>query len=170
MQRRRRKLRWVSSPQNLTVAALRGFRFDSMKTYAEKLKDPRWQELRLKVMERDGFCCVACSNKEKTLHVHHCSYVKGINPWEYPHQCLVTLCDSCHERIETGYRKFMAGLLAVHALKIDIRVFSELCKSIQIGIDSLEKPKTNPLPPEVMSEAQEILLHARDNSLWESFA
>lgn len=140
-----------------------------MKTYAEKLKDPRWQEMRLKVMQRDGFRCIACYSKEETLHVHHCGYKKGSNPWDYPSECLVTLCANCHERLESGTRKYIAGLLAVYALKIDIRVFSEICKSIQAGIFCLDKPKAEPNPAEVVSEAQEILLLARDNSIVDSF-
>ena len=39
------------------------------KTYLEKLKDPRWQKKRLEILERDGWKCMACGEKEKTLRV-----------------------------------------------------------------------------------------------------
>lgn len=65
-------------------------------TYAEKLKDPRWQKKRLLICERDGWKCRNCDDASKTLHVHHCHYVKG-NPWDTPDELLLTLCASCHD-------------------------------------------------------------------------
>jgi|LSQX01.2.fsa_nt_gb hypothetical protein len=70
------------------------------KTYAEKLRDPRWQKKRLEVMERDEFTCVTCGRKDKTLNIHHWYYMKGNEPWDYPTESLVCLCEDCHERIE----------------------------------------------------------------------
>ncbi len=64
-------------------------------TYAEKLKDPRWQKKRLKILERDNFTCQGCGNTKKTLHVHHMKYDK--EPWLIDDESLTTLCDSCHE-------------------------------------------------------------------------
>lgn len=66
-----------------------------MKTYAQKLKDPRWQKKRLKVMERDNFTCRDCRADDKPLHVHHCHYAKG-DPWDTPTELLLTLCEDCH--------------------------------------------------------------------------
>lgn len=66
-------------------------------TYAEKLKDPRWQKCRLAVFHRDNFTCRDCNDTESTLHVHHCLYAKG-DPWETPLHLLLTLCYKCHER------------------------------------------------------------------------
>ena len=56
--------------------------------------DPRWQRLRLQVMDRDGWACVACGDTKSTLHVHHKRYCGSI--WESPHEDLQTLCGSCH--------------------------------------------------------------------------
>lgn len=64
-------------------------------TYAEKLKDPRWQKRRLKTMERDNWCCVRCGNDKETLHVHHKAY--SGEPWDAPDDTLETLCQTCHE-------------------------------------------------------------------------
>jgi len=44
--------------------------------YSEKLKDPRWQKKRLKVLERDNWECKQCGEKEETLHIHHLLYDK----------------------------------------------------------------------------------------------
>ena len=69
-------------------------------TYAEKLKDPRWQKKRLEIMERDEFQCRYCRSKENTLHVHHRHYRKGAMPWDYEDHLLVTLCEECHQQAE----------------------------------------------------------------------
>lgn len=66
-------------------------------TYSEKLRDPRWQKMRLKIMERDQFACQNCFSKTQTLNVHHKKYAHGRDPWEYPTESLVTLCESCHQ-------------------------------------------------------------------------
>lgn len=66
--------------------------------YQEKLKDVRWQKMRLKIMERDGWKCTMCQNNKETLQVHHKMYVPGRAPWEYKDSNLTTLCASCHEK------------------------------------------------------------------------
>jgi hypothetical protein len=68
-----------------------------MATYSEKLKDPRWQRLRLEVLDRDDFTCQICFDSTTTLSVHHRYYIKGREPWDYPLQLLITLCQPCHE-------------------------------------------------------------------------
>jgi len=64
--------------------------------YSEKLKDPRWQKKRLEILERDGWKCMSCGGKEKTLHVHHIIYFSHKDPWEINNGFLITLCESCH--------------------------------------------------------------------------
>lgn len=77
--------------------SLLGGETEMKKTYWEKLKDPRWQRMRLAVMERDGFACQMCLDDKSTLNVHHRIYRKGADPWGYqPHE-LVTLCEACHD-------------------------------------------------------------------------
>ena len=75
-------------------------------TYIEKLKDPRWQTLRLKVFERDRFTCQICFSKEKTLNVHHKVYQNGKDPWNYNINDLITLCDSCHEKYHISEKRY----------------------------------------------------------------
>lgn len=68
-----------------------------MKTYREKLKDPRWQKKRLEVLNAAEFACQRCFDSSSTLHVHHRQYIKGREPWEYEAHELTALCESCHE-------------------------------------------------------------------------
>lgn len=72
------------------------------KNYSEKLKDPRWQKKRLEIFQRDKFTCqsLGCGSTEKTLHIHHLIYQKGLEPWEYNEKFLLTLCEDCHADIE----------------------------------------------------------------------
>lgn len=70
------------------------------RSYYEKLRDPRWQQMRLKIMERDGFSCQSCGDKSASLNVHHCvPYRKGADPWDYDPWELITLCENCHNKI-----------------------------------------------------------------------
>jgi 5-methylcytosine-specific restriction endonuclease McrA len=71
--------------------------FNQVKTYAEKLKDPRWQRKRLEIMDRDRFTCTECGDAAKTLHVHHTNYEAGKQPWEHDAANMTTLCESCHD-------------------------------------------------------------------------
>ena len=64
---------------------------------SDSYKDPRWQKLRLEVMDRDGWACVACLDAGTTLHVHHKDY-HG-DPWETPIDQLQTLCEDCHKAL-----------------------------------------------------------------------
>lgn len=66
-----------------------------MATYAEKLKDPRWQKKRLQIFERDQWKCTCCADTETTLNVHHKKYI-GENPWDTPEEFLITVCEKCH--------------------------------------------------------------------------
>lgn len=69
-------------------------------TYSQKLTDPRWQKKRLEIMNRDQFSCQICQSKENTLNVHHRHYLVGREPWDYPSELLVTLCQTCHKKEE----------------------------------------------------------------------
>lgn len=65
-------------------------------TYAEKLRDPRWQRKRLERLEKASWCCDCCGASDNTLHVHHNDYFKGREPWEYELAQLTVLCEDCH--------------------------------------------------------------------------
>lgn len=67
------------------------------KEYFAKLKDPRWQKKRLKILERDNFTCAICGDTKNTLHVHHRFYLEGLELWGYKDCVYITLCENCHE-------------------------------------------------------------------------
>lgn len=71
----------------------------SKSAYSEKLKDPRWQKLRLEVMNRSEFHCEICGDGSSTLHVHHKEYFKGREVWEYEIGQLSCICEDCHDAI-----------------------------------------------------------------------
>lgn len=70
-----------------------------MSKYWEKLKDGRWQQKRLRILERDKFKCLLCS-ATNDLHIHHSYYQTGLDPWEYEDRTLWTLCGECHRKIQ----------------------------------------------------------------------
>lgn len=67
-----------------------------MSEWLDYYKDSRWQEKRLRIMDRDGWKCHDCGSRD-ALSVHHAHYQGGLMPWEYPDVSLVTLCQTCHE-------------------------------------------------------------------------
>ena len=105
------------------------------KTYSEKLRDPRWQKKRLRVLERDEWTCQGCGDSESTLHVHHRYYTKGAEPWEYPDGSLQTLCEDCHQT-ENEYRPGAEAEL-LHAMRrhFSYDEVSDLAVSILNGVE-----------------------------------
>ena len=78
------------------------------KSYSEKLLDPRWQQMRLQVYERDKFACRCCGSTTKTLHAHHVHYHPySDGPWDYDMDTIITLCYECHsdEHVELDAAK-----------------------------------------------------------------
>lgn len=67
-------------------------------TYAEKLKDPKWQKKRLSIFERDNWTCQGCGRNDLSLVIHHKDYLPGADPWDYPDEFLITLCETCHDK------------------------------------------------------------------------
>jgi hypothetical protein len=63
-------------------------------TYAQKLKDPRWQKRRLEILAAQNFTCQWCGDTKSTLHVHHFVYTG--DPWDAEDGDLATICESCH--------------------------------------------------------------------------
>ncbi len=74
-------------------------------TFEQQYKHPNWQRMRLKVLERDGFKCTKCKNRNMELHVHHKKYPKKGFVWNVPMDWLITLCKSCHYKKHPKHRK-----------------------------------------------------------------
>lgn len=117
-----------------------------MSAYSEKFKDPRWQKIRLNILERDEWSCQKCTETEKTLHIHHRYYIKNREPWEYPMDALVTLCKDCHKeegRIRPGIEQSL--LFALRE-----KFFAEEISEIAIGFKSI---CTTNIPLEIVARA-----------------
>jgi hypothetical protein len=89
---------------------------DRKSEYVQKLKDPRWQKKRLQIFERDEWACQICFDTKSTLIVHHRLYLPNTEPWDYPNELLVTLCESCHEQEGTQFQP-VANMLIDHLRK-----------------------------------------------------
>ena len=66
-------------------------------SYSEKLQDIRWKRRRDYIKKRDYYACQACFEHNKPLYVHHRYYEADKDPWDYPDNALVSLCQECHE-------------------------------------------------------------------------
>lgn len=86
--------------------------------YWKKLRDPRWQKRRLKIMERDAWTCQHCGAQHHTLEVHHLFYIRDTEPWDYPDEVLITLCEFCHEAMTTANRTLLIALRKVSAARL----------------------------------------------------
>jgi len=65
-------------------------------SYADMLKDPRWEERRKKVLAGANYRCEACNADNVLLHAHHKLYRMEWAPWDYPDEYYECLCESCH--------------------------------------------------------------------------
>lgn len=101
------------------------------KTYAEKLRDPRWQKKRLEVFNHFKWKCEICHDSENELHAHHIAYKKNANPWSYNPWELACLCSNCHKLIHE--RKKANETSAWDELTCRIQRFE-----IDVDIDSQE--------------------------------
>jgi hypothetical protein len=75
------------------------------KSYLQKLRDPRWREKRLEILERAEYSCENCQSEER-LCVHHNQYEYGLDPWDYDSDYLVCLCRDCHQEAELVRQMF----------------------------------------------------------------
>jgi len=90
----------------------------SKQSYYEKLRSPEWQRKRLEIMQRDNFTCMSCGNKEKTLNVHHKTYRKNAEPWDYPDENFVTYCQYCHEEMHMHFDEIKMSVKDSYAAMI----------------------------------------------------
>ena len=82
--------------------------------YREKLKNPLWQKKRLFLLARDSWKCQMCGCENEMLSVHHRHYLVGRDPWDYPDELLVTLCDTCHKKEEQAADNAQEMLNTMH--------------------------------------------------------
>lgn len=67
--------------------------------YYKSLQDNKWKVKRQEILKRDNYKCTVCGSA-KDLAVHHQYYYsnKFLKAWEYPNDCLITVCSECHEK------------------------------------------------------------------------
>lgn len=107
------------------------------KTYSEKLKDPRWQKKRLEVLQRDSFACQLCGDAETELHVHHQSYIKGRQPWEYELANFSAYCKHCHTIVEDLKKHFSESPIKIIKRYLpdkDETALMALSESVEFGM------------------------------------
>jgi hypothetical protein len=105
------------------------------KSYAKKYADPRWRAKRTEILERDDHHCQGCMASDVTLHVHHRYYRWGNDPWDYPNDALVTLCEDCHEG-ETEVRSdARAALIEAVSSYLPASDVMDLAEALKIAFD-----------------------------------
>lgn len=72
-------------------------------SYSDLLKYSEWQTKRQEILKRDNYKCCYCGSTNK-LCVHHKYYLQypnhqKVNPWDYPDDALITLCNKCHYKV-----------------------------------------------------------------------
>jgi hypothetical protein len=87
-----------------------------MMTYADKLRDPRWQRKRLEILNLHNFSCQDCGDSTSELHIHHVYYARGKDPWDYKTDHLKCLCSKCHDEHES-VKNYFAVVFGVSDLK-----------------------------------------------------
>lgn len=98
-------------------------------TWAEKLRDDRWENLRRYVVASHKFCH-SCRRSDVVLNVHHPKY-DGREPWEYDQAELVVLCGDCHKEMHKTLevlRAFVSQLNSTDA-KIITGLFINVIRS-----------------------------------------
>jgi hypothetical protein len=138
------------------------------KTYAEKLKDPRWQRKRLEIMARDDFSCRFCGEKGNPLHVHHAKYSEY--PWETANDDLFTLCEDCHSLIEGGIKKEISDLNSMRVIRTksqthnDWFVFISFDSKALIYMEGGQGSCTLWLDDEILNGLQEVINYQKNKS------
>lgn len=99
------------------------------KSYSDKLKDPRWQKKRLEILERDEWKCCWCGRADRTLHVHHGYYGKGVEPWDAESSVLWTLCEVCHEIVTDEMQDMLrwAGMVDPSLISTATQAIMDVC-------------------------------------------
>ncbi len=108
--------------------------------YPDKLKDPRWQQKRLRIFERDSFACRNCKDTTTSLTVHHLGYLPNVEPWDHPDVMLLTLCEPCHESTRQYSAEAKASRLTLCLLEELRRSFCEqldlvYTKEVSLNLD-----------------------------------
>jgi len=127
--------------------------------YWQKLKDPRWQKLRLEAMQKSNFCCQVCFNNEKTLNVHHKEYFKGYEPWDYEVEQLCVLCEECHKETHDNlnFLKWVSSYLPLDGDKNRDEIAMIICGYVGFDFDGVMHITDKEKLPEITKKYQLFL-------------
>jgi hypothetical protein len=112
-------------------------------TYAEQLKSPKWQKLRLEVLQHDNFTCKICGSKDKQLHVHHGAYIPGYKVWDYDPWLLHTLCYECHSHTEGCLFEMNYSIANMMPSEENISFITRIANNINLLSDDNKKAIEN---------------------------
>lgn len=119
------------------------------KTYYELLLEPRWQQKKTEILQRDKFICQHCGRTDRTLHVHHLLYDKDAKPWEYDNKYLLTLCESCHENdteeSRESYGLFLETKRKIEEFGFSHSIFNDILRGLSFYFDCINEEE-DPLP------------------------
>lgn len=100
---------------------------------------PNWSLLTRRVRQRDGFRCQVCGMLEQGTahHVHHKVPFRSFASIEAANQLdnLITLCPSCHRRVEQNVR-MRSGLAGMAYVLGNLAPFFLMCDSRDLGVHS----------------------------------
>jgi 5-methylcytosine-specific restriction endonuclease McrA len=102
------------------------FRASSVKakpTYAEKLADVRWKRKRDEMLRRSNYTCCECGaplvSGTMDLQVHHVVYISCLEPWDYPDELLLVVCD-WHHRERQAVEQAIFVEVGKHLATLDV--------------------------------------------------
>jgi hypothetical protein len=81
-------------------------------------------------MELAEFRCENCKSDEDTLNVHHLTYHKGSELWEYDDHELICYCESCHRRWHLAKESIRKSLTEFRDVN-DIYAIAVVLRSMQ---------------------------------------
>jgi predicted Zn-ribbon and HTH transcriptional regulator len=101
-------------------------------TYAEQLKNPKWQRKRLETLEYYGFRCKACGNEDEQLDIHHGAYLSGHKIWDYHVWELHVLCRTCHKELSSDIYAFNKALALMEQSKENYELLTKFAEIINL--------------------------------------
>jgi hypothetical protein len=95
--------------------------------YNKLLSSPQWIARRNEIVSVSNSRCELCDKSDNGIEVHHRYYVLNRLPWEYPDDCFMVLCSSCH----SAYHKLKDVPVLTEKLFIEKHPF----RSLRFGSD-----------------------------------
>ncbi|MCK4726797.1 MAG: DUF1998 domain-containing protein, partial [Anaerolineales bacterium] len=143
---------WISIDQEI-VSQLRD---KDLWSNAPNNYGSNWTKQRDLARERDGYRCQVCNRKEDNHahHVHHKVPFRQFSSIEKANQLnnLITLCPSCHRRVETVVR-LRSGLSGLAHVLYNIAPIFLMCDARDLGVHSdPQSPLTEGNPTVVLYE------------------